>query len=160
MSSSRLIGPSRAFTLLEVTIAILIAMLIMGVGVMSLKGVDREAKIRRVANQLELNARTAMRESLLRKRALCIRFAPDGFAGASSTGALSWKRLPKGGGLEIRRWGESSWRKPQRGECWWFRPGQPCEPLAVRITLNEGRYEMTFDPLTASVVEEGIAVNP
>jgi type II secretory pathway pseudopilin PulG len=160
MRSALSSGGCRAFTLLEVTIAILIAMVVLGVGVISLKGVDREAKIRRVASHLELSARTAMRESLLRKQALCIRFGPDGFTGASSSGKANWKRLPKGGIVEIRRWGESRWRKPQAGEAWWFRPGQPCEPLAVRLTLNEGRYEMTFDPLTASVLEEGIAVNP
>lgn len=151
---------ARAFTLLEVILAMLIATLIFGVGVMSLKGVDREGRIRRAAFRLEVVARTAMREALLRRRAQCVRLASDGFAAETAGGDWRWRRLPKGGLVEVQRWGERRWRKPQEGEAWWFRPGMPCEPLAVRLTLPEGRYEMSFDPLTGVGLEEGISVNP
>ena len=150
----------RAFTILEVIVAMVIAMLILGVAAMSLKGVDRETKIRRIASILDVTARSAMREALVRRQPQCVRFASDGFSGLAGLGKVQWKRLPKGGSLEIRRWGETRWRKPRTGEAWWFRPGLPCEPLSVRLTLPEGRYEMSFDPLTAAATEEGLAVNP
>ena len=150
----------RAFTILEITVAMVIAMLILGVAVMSLKGVDRETKIRRTAALLDVTARSAMLEALLRRQAQCVQFAPNGFSGLVRSGKAPWKRLPKGGSLEIRRWGETRWRKPQTGEAWWFRPGLPCEPLSVRLTLPEGRCEMSFDPLTAVAIDDGLAVNP
>jgi hypothetical protein len=153
-------GANRAFTLLEVSIAIFIAMLILGVGVLSLRGIDHEAKIRVVSRELAANARSAMRDSLLRRETICIEFSADGFAGPGRAGRSPWRPLPKGGRLEIRRWGETRWREPRQGEVWWFRPGQPCEPIALRLTLREGRQEMVFDPLTASVLEERISVNP
>jgi len=160
MRISLLNRSARAFTILEIIVAMVVAMLIVGVAVMSLKGVDRESKIRRIAAQLEWTARAAMRDALVRRQPQCVRFASDGFAASAVASSSRWKRLPKGGKLEVRRWGETRWRKPREGEAWWFHPGMPCEPLAVRFALPEGRYEMTFDPLTASVIEEGLAVNP
>lgn len=153
-------GPVRAFTILEVVVAMVIAMLIIGVAVMSLKGVDRESKIRQSAARLEWTARTAMREALLRRRPQCVRLATNGFAGETVSGRTNWKRLPKGGALEIKRWGEARWRKPKGGESWWFRPGMPCEPISVRLSLPEGRLEMSFDPLTAIAMDERLAVKP
>lgn len=148
-----------AFTLLEVSLSLLIAVLILGVGAVSLKGIDRETQIRRVAGELAASARGAMRQSLWRREPVSIEFSGDGFKAGGLAGGARWRRLPEGGRLEIRRWGEVRWREPRDGESWWFRPGQPCEPLSVRLILAEGRHEMVFDPLTASVLEEGLTVN-
>jgi type II secretory pathway pseudopilin PulG len=153
-------GPARAFTILEIVVAMAIAMLIVGVAVMSLKGVDRESKLRQTAARLEWTARAAMREALVRRQSQCLRLASNGYAAENPSGELRWKRLPKSGSLEIRRWGEARWRKPGPGEAWWFRPGMPCEPISIRLILPEGRYEMTFDPLTATAMDVGLAVNP
>lgn len=56
-------------------------------------------------------------------------------------------------GLFVRRWGSDSWlpmddRQPQ---VWRFDPGGLCEPVSVRLTLQESWIEQVYHPLTASV---------
>jgi prepilin-type N-terminal cleavage/methylation domain-containing protein len=55
----------------------------------------------------------------------------------------------------VRRWASDAWlpmneRQPQ---VWRFDPDGLCEPLGVRLSLDQSWVEQTYHPLTASVAE-------
>jgi prepilin-type N-terminal cleavage/methylation domain-containing protein len=57
--------------------------------------------------------------------------------------------MPRDLSIEIRRFSESRFRKPLRGEAWEFNAAGICEPIALRIYGPGFDTTMEFDPLTA-----------
>ncbi len=58
-------------------------------------------------------------------------------------------QVPEGWALEIRRTGETKFRKPLKGEIWEFNGEGICEPIVLRMVGDGRTYEVAFDPLTA-----------
>ena len=134
-----------AFTLIEVCIAMTIAMLILGVAVLGISGVQDEQKLRESASQIESTARDSLLKAVAEHRPVQIDIA-GGIQGA-------------GGTVEVRRYGEKSFRKPDAGEFWEFSPTGICEPIELRVTSSSGVIEMGFDPLTGCARRKSITVN-
>ena len=134
-----------AFTLIEVCIAMTIAMLILGVAVLGISGVQDEQKLRESASMIESTARDSLLKAVAEHRPVQIDIA-GGIQGA-------------GGMVEVRRYGEKSFRKPDAGEFWEFSPTGICEPIELRVTSASGVIEMGFDPLTGCARRKSITVN-
>lgn len=136
----------QGFTLLEVCIALTIAMLILGVSVMGITGVQEEQRLRESAAAIESSARDALLDAIAHHRP--IHLGLDG--GLPGT---------DGGSIEVKRHGEEKFRQPRDGEVWEFSPTGVCEPIEVRVTTSTGIIELGFDPLTAVARKKNIIVN-
>ena len=142
----RSLSKSRAgFTLIEVCIAMTIAMLILGVSVLGISGVQDEQKLRESAAMIESTARDSLLKAVAEHRPVQLDIA-GGILGAD-------------GRVEVRRYGERSFRKPDSGEVWEFSPTGVCEPLELRVSNQTGVIEMGFDPLTGCARRKSITVN-
>ena len=133
------------FTLIEVCIAMTIAMLILGVAVLGISGVQDEQKLREAAAMIESTARDSLLKAVAEHRPVQIDIA-GGIQGAD-------------GHVEVRRYGEKTFRKPDNGEFWEFSPTGICEPIELRVTNGSGVIEMGFDPLTGCARRKNITVN-
>lgn len=139
------VGPSAAaFTLLEVCIAMTIGMLILGVAVLGVTGVQDEQKLRESAALIESTARNSLLQAISEHRPVQLSFGSG---------------LRGDGNIEVKRYGESKYRKPDADETWEFSPTGVCEPVEIRITSTTGTIEMGFDPLTGCARKKNISVN-
>ena len=128
------------FTLVEVIVAMSIAMLLIGVASLSITAVNDEGKLRREASQIEIT----VRDSLMK---------------AVSTYSPVQVDLASFGSVQVRRYGEKQFRAPKSGESWEFSPTGICEPIEIRVTRDEGTIELGFDPLTGCARKRNIVVN-
>ena len=131
---------SAGFTLVEVIVAMSIAMLLIGVASLSITAVNDEGKLRREASQIEIT----VRDSLMK---------------AVSTYSPVQVDLASFGSVQVRRYGEKQFRAPKSGESWEFSPTGICEPIEIRVTRDEGTIELGFDPLTGCARKRNIVVN-
>ena len=140
--SSFVISHSRpsGFTLVEVIVALSLAMLLIGVAALSITAVNDENQLRREASQIEITARDSLMKAVSGYRPVQLDFASFG-------------------AVQVRRYGEKAFRAPAKGEVWEFSPTGVCEPVELRITSEVGTIEMGFDPLTGCARKRNIIVN-
>jgi prepilin-type N-terminal cleavage/methylation domain-containing protein len=131
------------FTLLEILTALAIIALLMGAVVPFLApvadpGGEVTEEIRALARSARASAIGAgeARRLVVRERGL------ESVGGAVVEVPAEWT-------IEIRRFSESRFRKPRRGEAWEFNAAGICEPIALRISGPGIDTTMEFDPLTA-----------
>ncbi len=132
------------FTLLEVCIAMTIAMLILGVAVMGITGVADEQRLRETAATIEGHARNALLDAIAKHQP--VQLALDGSLSGGST-------------VEVKRYGEKNFRTAESGEFWEFSPTGVCEPIELRLISTDGVIELGFDPLTGCARHKSIIVN-
>jgi type II secretory pathway pseudopilin PulG len=144
------IGHSRAtgFTLLEIIVAMSLMLLIIGIAIPNISGVIAEDKLRRAAAVIETTARQNMLQALNSQQTVLMELSAGAFGTTEEFSGM----------LLVRRFGESVFRKPKRGEAWEFSPSGICEPIEVRISGPAGQIEMGFDPLTACAKRKSIQV--
>ncbi|SKB00698.1 prepilin-type N-terminal cleavage/methylation domain-containing protein [Prosthecobacter debontii] len=145
-SHSRLLALQKraaGFTLIEVCVAMAIGVLILGIAVISMAGMQAETQLKRMASRVETLARQSLQEAVMKQRLIQL----DLNAGLGAEGRLQVKRV-----------GDSRFRNPQRGEIWEFSPTGICEPVEVRVTNEAGVIELAFDPLTGCAVRKSIIV--
>ena len=131
------------FTLIEVCVAMAIGVLILGVATLSMAGVQGEARLKKMAAQVESRARGSLLEVVMEQRAVRVDLA----------GGLGVE-----GRVQVRRVGERAFRNPQKGEVWDFSPTGVCEPVSVRVSNEAGEIELEFDPLTGVAVRKEVRV--
>lgn len=131
------------FTLVEVCVAMAIAVLILGVATFSMAGLQGEVKLKRMAAQVESLARDSLLQAVMQQRAVTLDL--NGGLGAE-------------GRLQVRRAGDKSFRQPLRGELWEFSPTGICEPVEVRVSNEAGEIELGFDPLTGCASRKEVRV--
>ncbi len=138
-----------AFTLVEIIIALSIAMLIIGVATLSITGLNDEHRLRKAASAIEQTARDALMDAVASYQPVTL--ALDGGLGSldgeSATSIL------------VKRFGEREFRQARKGESWEFSPTGICEPIELRITSSSGTIELGFDPLTGCARKRNIIVN-
>lgn len=151
LKARRGVGHSRAsgFTLLEIIVAMMLTMLIIGIATVSISGVRAEDKLRRAAAMIETTARQNMLQALNTQQTVRMELSAGAFGSGDEFGGM----------LQVRRYGEASFRKPKRGEAWEFSPSGICEPIEVRISGPAGQIEIGFDPLTGCARRKSIQVN-
>ena len=120
-----------------------IGLIVLGVSVLSISGVQDENRLRRQATDIEETVREALFEAVSTQRP--VRLALDGGLGGD-------------GVVQVRRFGERKFREARRGEFWEFSPMGICEPIEVRVESALGEIELAFDPLTGMAKRRGIIV--
>jgi type II secretory pathway pseudopilin PulG len=130
------------FTLVEVIVALSIAMLLIGVASLSITGVAAENELRRAASAIEITTRDSLMKAISS-------YSPVQLDIASAFGASN---------LQVRRFGEKQFRKVKKGETWEFSPTGVCEPIEIRVEMAGGSIEMGFDPLTGCARKRNIIV--
>jgi hypothetical protein len=128
---------------LEVIVAMSIGLIVLGVSVLSIAGVQDDNQLRRVATDIEGTVREALFEAVSSQRA--VRLALDGGLGGA-------------GSVMVKRFGEKKFREARMGEFWEFSPTGVCEPIEVRVLHELGEVELAFDPLTGMAKRRGIIV--
>jgi type II secretory pathway pseudopilin PulG len=137
-------GSAKAFTILEVCIAMTIGLLLIGVATLAISSVQAEARLKDAAAEIEGTVREALLDAIATHTSVQLELG--GTFGGS-------------GQVEIIRHGETKYRKAKDGEYWEFSPTGVCEPIQLRITSEEGIIELGFDPLTACARKRNITVN-
>ncbi len=140
--STRSLQWNLAFTLIEVCIAMAVGILILTVAVLGIGGIQSEHELKDTAAGIESNARGMLLKAVSEHRTMQMPFTGIG-----------------SGNVEIKRYGEKKYRKPNSDEQWEFSATGICEPIDVRITSERGTIEMSFDPLTACARKKNIIVN-
>lgn len=166
--------------MLEIIIAFLLLMMIIGVGAMSLVTERTRKQITEPADELKGMARRGLQMAITNRRSFAIALAPGGFSlieGAAALGVgaeeedfapmfeeqpvrgrqIEGFELREGMSLMVRRWGEKFFRAPE-GDVWIFEPSGICEPLAIKLLHPEGSMEMLFNPLTAKIQEQSLII--
>lgn len=136
------------FTLVEIIIALSIAMLIIGVATLSITGLNDENRLRKAATAIEQTARDALMDAVASYQTVTLGL--DGSLAAAGD---------MGGSVQVRRFGEKEFRQPRNGEVWEFSPTGICEPIEIRISGSSGIIELGFDPLTGCARKKNIIVN-
>ena len=150
--------PSRGFTILEVCVALAIAMLMLGAATIGISGVQREHGLRRTASTIETAARESLLRAVAEHHAVFIELGEQELRAASTKLGTPADSRALNGLLEVRRYGEKVFRKPRHAETWEFSADGVCEPLELRITSATGTVELNFDPLTGCARRKSIMV--
>ena len=147
------------FTLLEVIIAISVAMIVIGISALSITGMKDEHRLHQMASLLETTAREALMRAVADCRVVRVGISPDGITAPTASASDSGEEHTLEGIIEIKRHGEAAFRKPKKQEVWEFSPTGICEPLELRVTNTTGRIEIAFDPLTGIARRKSVIVN-
>ncbi len=169
-------------TLLEVVIALSLVALIVGIGVLKYEDGTEERVIRQGASKIEAMASRAHAMSILHQKPFCLRFEVGKvvLAGADvkkpavdeeERSDAKWDESERPETLEViydeyatealislHRWGtdDDEWLEPDedRGLTWQFQSTGLCEPVGIRLEVEDSWVVMHMHPLTARVEEE------
>lgn len=171
-STVRNCRPAAGFTLLEIVIALLIAAMVMAGAVGLVTVSSDEYALKKATRELEGMSKRARMTAVLRQapQALVFRdgriemmswalaLEEEGFAEMSEEDAAKQgerRQLVLADGIEarVRRWNSDEWLGTRGGavHAWRFDPSGLCEPLGVRLILDESTMEMVFHPLTGAI---------
>jgi prepilin-type N-terminal cleavage/methylation domain-containing protein len=178
-SAARTSNSRSGFTLLEIVIVIAIAAVVMGGAVGLMIYSSDERVLRNSSGEIELLAKRARTTAVLLQtpyalefRERAVRLMPLAEAGQSEkrtagghriggekviTGSAErWEYLLEDGvEVFVRRWNSDVWLPTRKDtvHVWRFDPNGLCEPLSVRLTIDESWLEDVYHPLTATVRE-------
>jgi len=160
----------RGFTLLEIVIALVVSALVMAGAVGLLKISSDEHALKKASRELEGLAKRARLSAVLKQTPYALVFregevammpwveavhAPGPEDEEEGTGEAKRWLLTFDNGMQVvvRRWNEVEWLtvRGQESQIWRFDPNGLCEPIGVRLTMNQHVMELSFHPLTAAV---------
>ena len=178
-------GCPRGFTLLEIVIVLAISAVVMGGAVGLMVYSSDERVLRNASGEIELLAKRARTIAILRQTPYAIEFRPGSVrllplaeAGRVEKRTVGGRRIggetvveegsgerwqyPLEGGMEVfvRRWNSSEWLATRKNavHVWRFDPNGLCEPISVRLALENSWTEDSYNPLTATVRENFMEV--
>ena len=111
-------------------------------------GEGASVELRRAAAVIETTARQNLLQALNSQQTVRMELSAGAFGASEEFSGM----------LQVRRFGESNFRAPKRGEAWEFSPTGICEPIEVRLSGTAGQIEIGFDPLTACAKRKSIQV--
>jgi type II secretory pathway pseudopilin PulG len=144
---------SRAFTLLEIVIAISILMLVLLLAVPSLNGVLADKRLRRSFEGFNELVRQAQERSVTEHRAYLVVWGdkrvalrPEAFAKNEAARETAMFPLARAEVLKLTL--PAALTKNPAGE-WIFWPSGICEPAVVQFRGRDGTWTANYSPLTA-----------
>lgn len=167
----------RGFTLIELVVVLAIAAIVMGGAVGLMVYSSDEHALRRASGEIELLAKRARVTSMLHQTPYALEFRADRvrllpFAEAGRDERKSTKRreesfasdgsatreefvLKDGMAVFVRRWDSDRWLDTVKRDVhvWRFDPDGLCEPLSVKLALDQSWVADSYHPLTASIRE-------
>lgn len=177
ISAVKTTRPSHGFTLIELVMVLAIAAVIMGGAMGMMIYASDEHALRHASGEIEMLAKRARTTAILQQtpyalefRQGIVRLLPLAEAGQDEKKTAGGHRIggepvPRSNGenrqfalpgnmdVWVRRWNSADWLPTGRTSIhiWRFDPTGLCEPLAVRLTLNQSWSEDSYHPLTASI---------
>jgi prepilin-type N-terminal cleavage/methylation domain-containing protein len=161
-------GPP-GFTLLEISIVLFIMVLLVGLCIYSFGGLTAERELRKPVSELQRMTMEAVRRAALQEKPQVILFEPTGFAirYRQDPDGIRQKdedefyirrvKLPPAMKLTLRRWGAEKF-VPAPGQRLVVAASGLCEPLTARFELGASWLEVTVDPLSGRVIDEGMHI--
>lgn len=140
-----------AYTLFEVLLALGIIAILLGVTVPLISNSWSNSPSEETAKAIEKSAQAAHTKAIETGEARQLRLTDSGLVG---DGDIPTAQLPKGWKMQVRRFTENRFRKPQRDEFWGFNGAGICDPLELRIFSKDESMVLKFDPLTALIVTD------
>jgi hypothetical protein len=152
-------GSRGAYTLLEIALVVAIIVLLVGAAIPLVSGFTKEQRLRDVARELLVLAKTARTDAMTTGRASEVVFGRKGFSlwRVGDEKPTETFLLPRGMEYALRPLGAEKLLRPD-DQAWIFRPSGLCEPLAVRMMEDDAWLEIEFDPLTASLSGESFFI--
>lgn len=170
---------SSGFTLIELVLVLSIASVILAGAVGLMLYSSDERRLRRTSGEIELMAKQARTMAILHQtpyalefREGVVRLMPFAQAGLDET-KISKNRLaevnPESAGATedrefrldadmavlVRRWNSEDWHTTLKNtfHVWRFDPDGLCEPISVRLNYGQSWEEVTFHPLTGTIMD-------
>ena len=140
----------RGYTLFEILLALGIVAVLLGISVPLLLDSFRESEAETVSKLVEKAVQAAHFDALETGEAKRLVLDEKGLI--SNAPGIPNAELPKGWKLQVRRFTETRFRRPERGEFWEFNGAGICEPVALKLVGEEESIVLGFDPLTAQVL--------
>lgn len=176
-SAARTTEHPRGFTLIEIVMVLAIAAMIMGGAVGMMVFSSDERLLRNASGEIEVMAKRARMTAILKQtpyalefREGAVRMMPLVAAGKEEKRTVGGHRiggepvskpegnyeefpLENGMKVSVRRWNSDQWFTTLGDvvHVWRFDPNGLCEPITVRLTLENSWEEDTYHPLTASI---------
>jgi Tfp pilus assembly protein FimT len=174
------------FTLLEIVIVLIIAALVVGGSIATVMLNDSERILRNQSGEIELLARKARTSAILHQTPYAIEFHPNTIKllplsqsiqnkyttsiGEEIGGSNKTPTAPRANQslsldpnilITIRRWNTAEFITPKKTviPVWRFDPDGLCEPITVRLTLDNSYAQDTYHPLTATIADSELEVN-
>jgi prepilin-type N-terminal cleavage/methylation domain-containing protein len=178
-SAARTNSGPRGFTLLEIVIVLAISAVVMGGAVGLMVYSSDERVLRNASGEIELLAKRARTTAILLQTPYALEFRegvvkllPLAEAGRDEKRTVGGSRvggepvvqeagerweyaLEDGVQVFVRRWNSSEWLPTRKDavHVWRFDPTGLCEPVSVKLTLENSWSEDTYHPLTATIRE-------
>ncbi|MDB6139615.1 MAG: Prepilin-type N-terminal cleavage/methylation protein [Verrucomicrobiaceae bacterium] len=155
-------GASAGFTLLEMIIVLALMIILAGMAALSFTSLEEGKGVEVYGNKLARMAKRASRDAVIQGRPIVIGFEKKGFGFVNETapGNDGYCSLPKDVKTGYQRWnGGKKWTTAD-GVVWTFFPSGICDALRFRFQASDGAMEMGFNPLTGSVVDQAVYLNP
>ena|GEM_PF-676624 len=176
-------GRQRGMTLLETILAMVIVLIVIGVGLAYQFTSNDKELLRKASIRIEAMSSRGHAMSVLHQKPFWIRIERDkvvlagadvrqqepedqiGVSGLTEDEEFSesneevYDTLEAGEAvIALRRWGtqEDAWIEPEEGESivWQFQSTGLCEPVSIRVAREDSYIIMHMNPLTARVDEE------
>lgn len=176
ISAAKTTNYRSGFTLLEIVMVLAIAAMVMAGAIGMMVYSSDERTLRDYSGQIELLAKRARVTSILQQTSYALEFRegvvrmlPLAQAGSDAKKTAGGHRIggepvSSGGDQEqitldpnmkvsIRRWNSESWLGTGKNSIhiWRFDPDGLCEPISVRLALDNSWQEDTYHPLTATI---------
>lgn len=142
----------RGHTLLEVLLALGVIAILLGITVPYLAGSFRQTPGEEATSTLEKTVLAVRHAAMEKGEARKLSLLKSGVA--PDLDAIPEMSLPPGWKLEVRRMTESKFRAPEKNESWEFNGAGICEPISLRLSGDKETITLSFDPLTALVVND------
>ena len=137
------------YTLFEILLALGVIAILMGLTVPAVMNSFSLEPSEEAVRAIEKTALSAHESALSSGEARRVFITDKGLKG---TAGVASAELPEEWKLQVRRFTENRFRKPERGEFWEFNGAGICEPLALRLVSENDKIVLQFDPLTAMSV--------
>jgi prepilin-type N-terminal cleavage/methylation domain-containing protein len=139
------------YTLFEVLLALGIIAILLGATVPLITNSWSASPSEEIVRTIEKSVQEAHKKAVETGEARSLRLVESGLVGE---GGIASATLPKGWKLQVRRFTENRFRKPQRDEFWGFNGAGICDPLELRLVGKEESIVLKFDPLTALIMSD------
>lgn len=138
------------YTLFEILLALGIVAVLLGIAVPMVSNSFQESEAEIVSKLVEQTVKATHNAALETGEAKLLGLDERGLVSRSP--GIPGAELPKGWKLQVRRFTETRFRRPERGETWEINGAGICEPISLKLSGEEESVVLQFDPLTAQVL--------
>jgi prepilin-type N-terminal cleavage/methylation domain-containing protein len=140
----------QGYTLFEILLALAIVAVLLGIAVPLVTESFRESEVEVISKQIEQTVKAAHSGALETGEAKRLGLEDRGLVSKNS--GIPNAELPKGWKLQVRRFTENRFRRPERAEFLEFNGAGICEPIALKVIGKDASAVLQFDPLTAEII--------